>query len=327
MDILIIGGTIFLGRALVEAAVAQGHRVTLFNRGRSNPAAFPEIETIIGDRETDLDQLKGRRWDAVIDTCGYAPRLVELSSEALTGAVGHYSFISTLSVYPLQGASKRDEESEVLPYDEGMTEEVSNASYGPLKIGCERAVQRAYPESALIIRAGLIAGPHDPTNRFTYWVTRTAKGGDAIAPPVDQPLQFVDARDIAEFTLRRTESMTNEIYNVTGPARRLSFGEFLASAKEALGSDVCFRHVSDAFLQEQQVGEFMELPLWVNQELAESFMTFDCAKALRAGLRFRHLETTVIDTYEWSKSTPEDIAKPADLSPGKEQALLAASAG
>ena len=327
MDILIIGGTIFLGRALVEAAAAQGHRVTLFNRGRSDPAAFPEIETIIGDRETDLDLLKGRRWDAVIDTCGYVPRLVELSSEALKGAVEHYTFISTLSVYPLQGAAKRDDESEVLPYDSAMPEEVNGSSYGPLKVGCEQAVRRAYPESALIIRAGLIAGPHDPTNRFTYWVTRTAKGGDAIAPPVDQPVQFVDVRDIAEFTLRRTESMTNEIYNVTGPARRLSFGEFLAGAKEALGSDVCFRHVSDAFLQEQQVGEFMELPLWVNQELAESFMTFDCTKALRAGLRFRHLETTVIDTYEWSKSTPEDIAKPADLSPGKEQALLAASAG
>ncbi len=324
MDILIIGGTIFLGRALVEAAVAQGHRVTLFNRGRSNPAAFPELETIIGDRETDLEQLKGRRWDAVIDTCGYAPRLVEVSTEALKGVVEHYTFISTLSVYPPQGASKRDEASELLPYDDEMPEEVSNASYGPLKVGCERVVQRAYPESALIIRAGLIVGPHDPTNRFTYWVTRAAKGGDAIAPPVDQPLQFVDARDMAEFTLRQTESMTNEIYNVTGPERRLAFGEFLACAKEALGSDVRFRHVSDAFLQDQEVGEFMELPLWVNQELAESFMTFDCARALRAGLRFRHLETTIIDTYEWSKSVPDDITKPADLAPGKEQKLLAA---
>jgi len=324
MDILIIGGTIFLGRALVEAAVAQGHRVTLFNRGRSNPAAFPELETIIGDRETDLEQLKGRRWDAVIDTCGYAPRLVEVSTEALKGVVEHYTFISTLSVYPPQGASKRDEASELLPYDDEMPEEVSNASYGPLKVGCERVVQRAYPESALIIRAGLIVGPHDPTNRFTYWVTRTAKGGDAIAPPIDQPLQFVDARDMAEFTLRQTESMTNEIYNVTGPERRLAFGEFLACAKEALGSDVQFRHVSDAFLQEQEVGEFMELPLWVNQELAESFMTFDCARALRAGLRFRHLETTIIDTYEWSKSAPDDITKPADLASGKEQKLLAA---
>lgn len=327
MDVLIIGGTIFLGRALVEAALARGHRVTLFNRGRSNPAAFPDIETIIGDRETDLEQLKSRRWDAVIDTCGYVPRLVDVSTQALKDVVEHYTFVSTLSVYPLQGASKRDEESELLPYDGEMPEEVSNASYGPLKVGCERVVRRAYPESALIIRAGLIVGPHDPTNRFTYWVTRTARGGDAIAPPVEQPLQFVDVRDIAAFTLRRTESKTNEIYNVTGPARRLAFGEFLAGAKDALGSDVRFRHVSDAFLQEQQVGEFMELPLWVNQELAESFMSFDCARALRAGLRFRPLKTTIIDTYEWSKSMPDDITKPADLAPDKEQALLAAIAG
>ena len=326
MDILIIGGTIFLGRALVEAALAQEHKVTLLNRGRSNPAAFPEIETIIGDRETGLDQLKSRRWDAVIDTCGYVPRLVDESTRALKDVVEHYTFISTLSVYPLKGASKRDEESELLPYDGAMPEEVTNASYGPLKVGCERVVQRAYPESALIIRAGLIVGPHDPTNRFTYWVTRTAKGGDAIAPPVDQPLQFVDARDIAEFTVRRIESMTNEIYNVTGPACRLAFGEFLTGAKDALGSDVRFRHVSDAFLQEQQVGEFMELPLWVNQELAESFMTFDFTRALRAGLRFRHFKTTVIDTYEWSKSAPQDMTKPADLPPGKEQKLLAAIA-
>lgn len=324
MDVLIIGGTIFLGRALVEAALARGHRVTLFNRGRSNPAAFPGIETVIGDRETGLERLKGSRWDAVIDTCGYVPRLVELSTQALKDAVGYYTFISTLSVYPLQGAAKRDEESETLAYDSEMPEAVNGASYGPLKVGCEQAVRRAYPGRALIIRAGLIAGPHDPTNRFTYWVTRAAKGGDAIAPPFDQPLQFVDVRDIADFTLRQAESMTDETYNVTGPARRLTFGEFLAGAKTALGSDVCFWHLSDAFLQERQIEEFMELPLWVNQDLAESFMTFDCARALRAGLRFRPLKRTVVDTYEWSQMAPNDITKPAGLAPDKEREILAA---
>ena len=326
MDILIIGGTVFLGRALVTAAVSRGHRVTLFNRGQTNPSAFPEIETIIGDREADLDQLKCRRWDAVVDTCGYVPRVVDLSAQALKSAVEHYTFISTLSVYPLQGSSNRDEGSEVLPYGDEMAEEVTNISYGPLKVGCERMVQGAYPESALIIRAGLIVGPHDPTNRFTYWVTRTAKGGVAIAPPADQPLQFVDVRDIAEFTVRQTESMANEIYNVTGPARRFSFGDLLASARDAVGSDVTFRHVSDAFLQGQQVEEFMELPLWVNQQLAESFMSFECAKALRAGLRFRRLDTTILDTLKWAKSTPDDVEKPADLPAEKEQALLAAIA-
>ena len=327
MDILIIGGTVFLGRALVTAAVTRGHNVTMFNRGRTNPSAFPEIATILGDREVDLDRLKGRRWDAVIDTCGYVPRVVDLSAQALKSAVEHYTFVSTLSVYPLQGSSNRDEGSEALPYDGEMAEEVTNVSYGPLKVGCEQVVQRAYPESALIIRAGLIVGPHDPTNRFTYWVTRTAKGGDAIAPPADQPLQFVDVRDIAEFTVRQTESMANEIYNVTGAARQLTFGELLARAKDAVGSDVRFCHVSDAFLQEQQVGEFMELPLWVNQQLAKGFMSFDCAKALRAGLRFRELETTILDTLKWAKSVPDDTEKPADLPPDKEQALLDAIAG
>ncbi len=324
MELLIIGGTIFLGRALVSAATERGHRVTLFNRGQTNPDAFPDIETITGDRETNLDRLAGRQWDAVIDTCGYLPRLVGISAEALRDKVGHYTFISSLSVYPLDDGANRDESASLLTIEDASIEEMNDETYGPLKASCEAAVREAFPNNAQIIRAGLIVGPHDPTNRFTYWVTRTARGGDAIAAPAAQPLQFVDVRDLAEFTLRQIEARANEVYNVTGPAQRLTFGELLPLAKTALGSDVDFHHVSDEFLQQQEVGEFMELPLWVNRELAESFMTFNCDKALRDGLRFRAPAITIRDTYHWAATLPQDREKPADLSSEKERQMLMA---
>ncbi len=324
MRILIIGGTVFLGRALVAAALAAGHNVCLFNRGRSAPDAFPALETILGDRERDLDQLAGRSWDAVIDTCGYLPRHVRLSAGALRGSVKHYTFISTLSVYPPAGAPGRDESADLLPPPDEAVDEVTGETYGPLKALCENAVLEAFPDAGLIIRSGLIVGPHDPTNRFTYWVTRAAKGGDAIAPPAGQPLQFIDVRDIAEFTLRQIESGATGISNVTGPARRLNFGELLPRIRDALKSDVQFHHVTDAFLRKHEVGEFMGLPLWINRELAESFMTFSIERALRQGLTFRPLAQTIRDTFAWAGALPRDVAKPADLPAAREAALLRA---
>ncbi len=327
MNLLIIGGTTFVGPALVAEALASGHQATLFNRGLSSPEPLAGVELIKGDRETDLHRLAGRRWDVVIDTCGYIPRLVELSTEALKGTVGHYTFISTLSVYPLNGAANRDESAKLLTLDDHSAEEVTDETYGPLKVLCEAQVQAAFPGCNLIIRPGLIVGSRDPTNRFTYWVTRAARGGPAIAPPADQPLQFVDARDLAAFTLRRIEQRASGIYNVTGPAARLTFGELLPLVKQALGSDVQWQHASDDFLRENDVGEFMELPLWVNRALAESFMTFNIDKAMGAGLRFRPIAGTIRDTYEWALTLPADAPKPADLPREKELNLLAAISG
>ena len=203
-------------------------------------------------------------------------------------------------------------------------EEITNDAYGPLKTACENVVLDAYPGSASIIRSGMIVGPHDPTNRFTYWISRAARGGDAIAPPAGQPLQFVDVRDIADFTLHCAEAGIAGIYNVTGPAQRLTVGQLLTAAKATLDSDVEFRQVSDAFLQEREVGEWMELPLWMDGEHAEQFMTFNIDRALNAGLRFRPLETTIRDTYAWVNQLPEDVEWPAGLAPAREQALLAA---
>lgn len=324
MRILILGGTVFLGRALVEAALAAGHEVTLFNRGKSAPDAFPALETILGDRETDLDRLAGRRWDAVIDTCGYQPRIVEKSAKALRELAAHYTFISTLSVYPPAGAPARDEAAAVLPMPASAGDAVSAETYGPLKALCEAAVLAAFPTSSLLIRSGLIVGPYDPSNRFTYWVTRIARGGDVIAPPPEQPIQFIDARDLAAFTLRQIEMRATGVLNVTGPAQRLSFRAFLPQVKAALASDARLYHVSDGFLRAQGIGEFLELPLWVNRELAEGFLTFSIERALTHGLRFRPLAETIRDTYAWAKDCPAAADKVADLPIEKESALLAA---
>jgi 2'-hydroxyisoflavone reductase len=322
MDILIIGGTRFLGRALVDSALAYGHTVTLFNRGKTNPNVYPDLETIIGDRETDLDKLDGRSWDAVIDTCGYVPRIVRLSAQALKDKAQHYTFISSISVYPILGAPNRDENSELLTIEDETIEDITNESYGALKVLCENAVQEAFPDTSLIIRPGLIVGAYDPTNRFTYWVTRTANGGEAIAPPAEQPVQFVDARDLADFTINRIEANSSEPYNVTGPDKYLTFGEWLSVAKDALGSDVTYHHVTDDFLKAHEIGEFMELPLWINLPEAEQFMTFNVDKALNDGLVFRPLADTIRDTYQWAKDLPDNTLKPADLPAEKEELLL-----
>ncbi len=324
MDILIIGGTTFLGPALVAEALARGHRLTLFNRGLSNQEAFAGVEMVRGNRETDLHQVAGRKWDAVIDTCGYFPRQLKLSAEALSKTADHYTFVSTLSVYPMYGAPNRDESAEVLTMEDETADEITNETYGPLKVLCEEVVRSAFLHNSLIIRSGLIVGPRDPTNRFTYWVTRAARGGEAIAPPAEQPIQFVDARDLAAFTIRQVEARSNGTFNVTGPAQGLTFGNLLPLIKAALGNDVSFHHASDEFLSKNEVGEFMELPLWVNAELAESFMTFNFDKAQRGGLAFRPLTQTIRDTYEWALAQPADVAKPANLPPEKELKLLAA---
>lgn len=322
MDILIIGGTRFLGRALVEAAQARGHQVTLFNRGKSNPDVYPDIETIRGDREIDLHLLDGRTWDAVIDTCGYTPRIVTLSAQSLKDKAKQYTFISTISVYPIEGTSGRDESAELLPMNGDDLETVTNENYGPLKVLCEQAVETAFPDHSLIIRPGLIVGPHDPTNRFTYWVTRTAKGGAAIAPPANQAVQFVDARDLAQFTISRIEADAKGVYNVTGPDYRLTFGKWLETCAQVIDSDVQFHHVGDEFLLENEIGQFMELPLWVTQGEAESFMSFDVSKAIGDGLRFRPLGDTVRDTLIWAQTLPDDAPKQANLPVEKEDKLL-----
>src|SRR5262245_53013995 len=195
MKILIIGGTRFLGRHLVDAALARGHEVTLFNRGKSNPDLFLTIETILGDREHDLNKLTqvGREWDAVIDTSGYVPRIVRLSAQSLERSVKRYVFISSISVYADFKKIGIDENDPVGKIEDESFEEITGESYGPLKALCEKAVQEIYKDRALVIRPGLIVGPNDSTDRFTYWPVRVARGGDVLAPEKpDAPIQVVD---------------------------------------------------------------------------------------------------------------------------------------
>jgi nucleoside-diphosphate-sugar epimerase len=265
MKLLVIGGTQFVGRHLTEDALRRGWKVTLFNRGQTNPALFPEAEQLVGDRDGGLDGLRGRKWDAVMDTCGYVPRVVQQSTELLRDAVERYVFISTLSVYSDLKKPNQDEEGELARLQDETVEEVTGETYGGLKVLCERVVQQIYGERGLVIRPGLIVGPHDPTNRFTYWPARVEAGGDVLAPgPPERPVQFIDARDLAGWILDMTEAGSGGgVYNATGPASPLSAGELLQTCKDIAASDARFTWVDDAFLLGEKVEPYSELPLWL----------------------------------------------------------------
>ena len=218
VKLLVLGGTRFVGRHLVEAALARGHEVTLFNRG-NHPEVFPEVEGLIGDRDGDLGALENRTWDAALDTSGYVPRLVRDSAERLRDAVGHYTFISTVSVYPDTLPPHADEDARVRGLEDPLTEEVTNGTYGGLKVLCEEAVREIYGARSLVIRPGLVVGPYDPTDRFTYWPVRVAEGGEVLAPGVPEaPVQFIDARDLAAWTLGMIEGRETGTYNAVSPA-------------------------------------------------------------------------------------------------------------
>ena len=324
MNILIIGGTRFLGRHLVETALARGDTVTLFNRGQSNPGLFPQVETILGDREKDLEKLSGQRWEAVIDTCGYFPRLVKLSAQALKDTVERYVFISSISVYSDLSKIGIDEKDPVGTIEDENLEEITGESYGPLKVLCEKAAQAAFPKRALIIRPGLIVGPHDPTDRFTYWPVRVARGGEVLAPEKPQvTVQIIDARDLAEFTIRLIEQKTTGVFNATGPDYELNIGEMLEACKRVSGSDASFKWAPVDFLTANKVEPWSDLPVWIPDRPAEAgFSRVDISKALAAGLTFRELDQTVKDTLVWAQTRPSGYEWRAGLRPERETELL-----
>lgn len=299
MDLLILGGTIFLGRHLVDAALAAGHQVTLFNRGQHGAELYPQVEKLRGDRDGGLDALAGRRWDAVIDTCGYVPRLVRASAERLAGSVRHYTFISSISVYRDLDQSPVDESSPVGVLADESVEEVSGETYGPLKALCEQAAEAAMPGRVLNVRPGLIVGPHDPTDRFTYWVWRAALGGAALAPGRPQRrIELIDARDLANWIVRMAEAQRTGVFNATGPQVELTMGDLLETCRQAAGGDAAFTWVDEAYLLANGVTPWSELPLWL-PEAGNGVMAVDCQRALAAGLAFRPLAETVQDTLTW----------------------------
>ena len=325
MKLLLIGGTRFLGRAIVDEALAAGHEVTLFNRGRSNPDLYSgQVETLVGDRDGGMDVLDGRSFDAVIDTCGYVPRLVRDSAEKLKDAVQQYVFISSISVYPMEAMIKPDvaEDTAVDTIEDETVEEVTGETYGPLKALCEQAAEAAMPGRVLSVRAGLIVGPHDLSDRFTYWPYRVAQGGEVLAPDTpDYPAQFIDVRDLALWILHMVEQGKSGAYNVTGQPGQLTMGDVLTTCKEVSGSNAAFTWMDEAFLSENEVSAWMNLPLWVGSE-APGFNLVNCDKAFADGLVIRPLAETVRDTLTWQVTRPADHEWRAGISREREAELL-----
>lgn len=308
---LLLGGPKFLGRAIADAALARGHELTFFNRGRTNPDEYPDVEKLRGDRDGDLGALEGRRWDLAIDTNGYVPRVVRTGAETLVNAIEHYTFVSSISVYA-DFSKPVHEESPTAELEDPESEDVA-AQYGPLKAACERILTEVLEGAVLHVRAGLIVGPHDPTGRFTYWPVRVARGGDVLAPgPPDRPVQLVDARDLGDWIVRAAEQQLTGPFNATSPP--FPFSHVIDACRAASGSDARPVWVSEEFLVEQGVGEWLELPLWVAANPGwEAFLRAGVTKATDAGLAFRPLDETARDTLAWAASHDEPPAGTAAL--------------
>jgi 2'-hydroxyisoflavone reductase len=312
MRILVLGGTAFVGRHLVASALGRGHAVTLFNRGRANPGLFPEAEHLVGDRDGGLGVLAGGRWDAVIDTSGYVPRLVRDSAEALADRVGRYVFISTISVYddPAPGA---DEAAPLRTIEDPTVETVTGETYGALKVHCERVVEATYGDRSLIVRPGIIAGPHDPTDRFTHWAVAMAGAGPVIAPsPASAPVQVIDARDLADWTLRMLEAGASGTYNAVGPAEPVTRAGFLDALRPP-GGTARIVWVDTERVEAEGLEPGKVFPFWTAPEDA-GILAVSAARARRAGLTLRPLAETARDTVAWVAAEPERALK-YDLAP------------
>ncbi|MFN8413299.1 MAG: SDR family oxidoreductase [Anaerolineales bacterium] len=321
MKLLIIGGTRFLGRHLVNSAQARGHEVTLFNRGKSNPDLFNQVQTIIGDREKDLNQLTGS-WDAVIDTCGYFPRIVRMSAEALKDKASQYVFISSISVYADFSKIGINENDSVGMIEDETIEEITGESYGPLKVLCEKTVQDVFENQALIIRPGLIVGPNDPTDRFTYWPVRIARGGDVLVPESSNaPTQVIDVRDLSDFIIKLVEQNKSGTYNAT--SQPLTLGTLFETCKQVSGSDANFKWMSLEFMTQNKVVPWSDMPAWIPDTGEDAGASrIDVSKAVRDGLVFRPLAETVKDTLAWASEFPAEHEWKAGLGEEREKELL-----
>jgi 2'-hydroxyisoflavone reductase len=333
LRILILGGTGFTGPYQVRYALSRGHKVTTFNRGKTHPGELPnEVEQLIGDRNGKLDALKDRQWDVVIDNPTTLPAWVRDAAQILKGNVERYVFTSTISVYADTGQGV-DETAPLAKYDgpDSYKESIEAVkasgykTYGPLKALSEKEAEKWFPGKTLIIRPGLIVGPRDETDRFTYWPVRIDRGGEVVAPgnPSD-PVQFIDARDLAEWTIRMAENRETGVYNATGPAKPLEIGAMLDGIKGALHSNAKFTWLPADFLKQQKVEAWSDMPVWAGDELGLARTKID--RALAKGLTFRPLAETARDTLAWFKSLPQDRQSKlrAGLTPEREAEVLAA---
>jgi 2'-hydroxyisoflavone reductase len=337
LRILILGGTGFIGPHQVRYALARGHRVTLFNRGQINAGMFtdgPNLKQLLGDRAPNpgnYESLKGREWDVVIDNPARRPRWVREAAAAVKGHAKQYVFISTISVYASNDTPGADETAAVLTTDTPDVEDGETFArlYGPLKALCEQEAERAFPGHATIIRPGLVVGAGDPTDRFSYWPVRIERGGEVLAPPGDDPVQFIDARDLGEWTVRCVEDETYGVFNAIGPAKKFTVRQMLEGIRDTIKSNATFTYVTSAFLRAQQppVRGWSDLPVWIAPEGSYAgFTQRSIAKALSKGLTFRPYADTVRETIAFYKAQmPErQEALRAGLKPEREKEVLAA---
>lgn len=337
MDILVLGGTRFLGRFIVEYALEKGHQVTLFNRG-NNSEVFPELEQLKGDRFRDLEILKGRKWDAVIDTSGLVPKTLRNSGKILNH-VKHYTFISSCSVYQNHFDPGTKETDYVLTLSPEKLEEIEAKAdpqlygeyYGHLKAMSEIAIEEELPGKVLVLRPGLIVGPYDYTDRFSYWVNRVAQGGEVLAPGrPERSIQFIDVRDLAKWTIDLMEKNVTGTYNAIGPDYELSMQTFLEECRKATSTDATFTWVPEKFLLDNKVGPWMEMPLWVPEEFPlvegerpwKGFMAFSNEKGLSQGMTFRPVAETIEAILDWEGSRTDTEERNAGMQPDRERELL-----
>ena len=325
LRVLLFGGTGFLGPHFVEALRAGGHQVTLFNRGKSNPGLFADLETLIGDRDGKLDALKGRDWDVVIDDSGYVPRHVKLSADLLRDHVRHYIFVSSISVYGTFPKPGLDEDDAVATPPDAKVEEVTGETYAGLKAGCEQIVESTYGSRSTIVRPHYVVGPGDSTDRFTYWAVRLARGGQVLAPgSARDPLQYIDVRDLAAFMRHCAEARPPGRFNACTPPGAHTMGELMESGKRVSGSNATFVWADAEFIQKHGLMAKGEIPIWLppTGPLAGALLV-SSARAVQQGLRFRDLDTTVRDTLGWYNKRPADQQKLAvGLTPEREAELL-----
>lgn len=329
--ILILGGTQFIGVHLTQLALKRGYQVTLFNRGKTHPELFPQVEKLRGDRNGQLDALDGRSWDAVVDNSGFVPRHVRLTAELLAPHVHRYVYVSSISAYASL-AKPVDEDSPLGTIEDKSTEKVTETTYGPLKALCEKALEALVPHRAIILRPGFIVGPYDPTDRFTYWPARAARGGEMLVPgsPV-QGIQFIDARDLARFTLDAIERGLTGTFNMVAPPGRFAMGELVTTSIETAkalampDSPPSALWASVEFLQQQKAAD--DFPIWVPPAGdTAAFAEVSVARALGAGLKITPMRTTVRDTLAWYLEQPlSDRAHlKAGPTPEREKEWLAA---
>ena len=307
LTLLILGGTGFIGPYVVRYAMERSHTVTLFNRGRTNTHLFPEVEKLVGDRDGQLDALKNRDWDVVLDNTGYVPRHVRDSAQLLKGSVGRYLFTSTRQVFADFRAPDKKEDAPKATIDDPTSEDVGR-HYGALKVLCEQAVNDVYGELATIVRPTAVAGPGDRSDRFTYWPVRINRGGEVLAPGTrTDPVQYSDGRDLAEFMVHLIENDTPGSFNAAGPEADLSIAAFLYGCRAITSANVRFTWVPADFLAEQNVRPRRGMPLWISPKVeGERRSPVNRDKAVAHGLKFRPLAVTARDTLDWFLSKPQD---------------------